>query len=95
MRKQHDYQSKVHEVIEASCHVGQELHIITSNAYGDRVLNLRMNRVMPSQTGHTGYTKIGMFLNRAEARKLRDALIDLIEDDSAWDPDGGEWDEVE
>ena len=94
-RKQHDYQSKVYEVIDTSCHTGQELHIVTSNAYGDRVLNLRMNRVIPSMTGHTGYTKIGMFLNRSEARQLRDALIDLIENDSAWDPEGGEWVEVE
>ena len=36
-----------------------------------------------------------MFLTRSEARQLRDALIDLIENDSAWDPEGGEWVEVE
>jgi hypothetical protein len=92
--KQHDYKSEVHTVIEVSCHIGQELHIVTSNAYGDRVLNLRMNRVVPSKTGHTGYTRVGMFLTREETKRLRDSLIDLIEDDSAWDADGGDWVEM-
>ena len=95
MTKQHDYKSKVHEIVEVSCHVGQELHVVTSNAYGSRVLNLRMNRVMPSKTGHTGYTRVGIFMTKGEAKRLRDSLSDLIEDDSAWEVDGGEWIEME
>ncbi len=93
-RKRHDYKSVVHAVIQTSCHMGEELHTVTSNAYGSRVLNLRMSRVIPSKTGHTGYTKVGFFLTKEEAKKLRDALIDLSEKDEAWETDGGEWHEM-
>jgi len=58
---------------------------VTSNAFDSRVLNLRLFRVQPSKTGHTGYTKIGMFLTRDEARQLRDSLSEVIEDENAWD----------
>lgn len=94
-RKSHDYRQEVHAVMEASCHLGHELHITTTNAYGDRILNLRMYRVLPSKTGHTGYTKIGMFLTRQETMELRDYLIGLIENPEAWIVDDGEWNEVE
>ena len=79
MSRKHEYHSEVHEVIDTSCHLGQELHIITSNAYGDRVLTLRMSRVIPSVSGHTGYTRVGVTLNQQETCKLRDALSDLLE----------------
>tara|TARA_R100001082_G_scaffold105413_1_gene77475 strand:+ start:532 stop:699 length:168 start_codon:yes stop_codon:yes gene_type:complete len=46
-----------------------------------------MYRVQPSKTGHTGYTKIGFFLSRDEARRLRDSLSEVIEDENAWDTD--------
>tara|TARA_Y100001963_G_C6710644_1_gene414095 strand:- start:620 stop:787 length:168 start_codon:yes stop_codon:yes gene_type:complete len=46
-----------------------------------------MYRVQPSKTGHTGYTKIGFFLSRDEARQLRDSLSEVIEDENAWDTD--------
>jgi len=75
--------------------MGQELHLTTSNAYGSRVLNLRMNRVVPSKTGYTGYTKVGVFMTRKEATQLRDALIDLLADDIAWDEGEDEWNEME
>jgi hypothetical protein len=43
-----------------------------------------MHRIIPSKTGWTGYTKAGFFLNRQEARELRDALSDLVEDEDVW-----------
>ncbi len=94
MSKTHDYKQEVHSVMDASCHLGQELHITTTNAYGDRILNLRMFRVMPSKTGYTGYTKVGIFLTKEETKKLRDTLIGLVENDEAWLVDGGEWNEM-
>jgi len=81
----HDYNNKVHDEIETSCHLGECLHVVTSNAFDSRVLNLRMFRVQPSKTGHTGYTKIGFFLSRDEARQLRDSLSEVVEDENAWD----------
>ena len=86
-RKKHDYQNEIHATIETTCHLGQELHIITSNAYNNRILNLRLNRIIPSKTGHTGYTRIGFFLTKKEARELRDRLSDTIENESAWEVD--------
>ena len=84
---QHDYNNTVHEEIETTCHLGEELHVVTSNAFNSRVLNIRMFRVVPSKTGHTGYTRIGFFLTKKEARNLRDALSEVIEDENAWDTD--------
>ena len=94
-RKAHDYKQEVHAVMEATCHLGHELHVATTNAYGGRVLNLRMYRVIPSKTGHTGYTKIGMFLTKKETMELRDYLIGLVEAPDAWEVDDGEWSEME
>lgn len=85
MARTHDYNNKVHDEIETSCHLGECLHVVTSNAFDSRVLNLRMFRVQPSKTGHTGYTKIGFFLSRDEARQLRDSLSEVVEDENAWD----------
>ena len=93
--KQHDYRNEVHSTLDVSSHLGHTLHIMTTNAYGARVLNLRMHRDVPSKTGHTGYTKVGMFLTKEEAKKLRDTLTDLIEKDDAWLVDGGEWIEAQ
>lgn len=83
--KKHEYHNKVHGKVDVSCHLGEELHIITSNAYNNRVLNIRMNRIVPSKTGHTGYTRVGFFLTKKEARDLRDYLSDVIEDEGAWE----------
>ena len=83
-RTPHEYHNKIHGTVETSCHLGHELHICTSNAYDGRMLNLRLNRVIPSKTGHTGYTRVGFFLNKQEARELRDFLSDVIEDEGAW-----------
>ena len=85
MPRPHDYNNQVHDEIETSCHLGERLHVVTSNAFDSRVLNLRMFRVQPSKTGHTGYTKIGFFLSRDETRQLRDALSEVIENENAWD----------
>lgn len=83
--EKHEYHNIQHGVIETTCHLGEELHAVTSNAFGDRVLNIRMFRVIPSKTGHTGYTRVGFFLTRNEARHLRDTLSDIVEDDGAWE----------
>ena len=82
---QHNYNNTVHEEIETSCQMGESLHVVTSNAFDSRVLNLRLFRIVPSKTGHTGYTRIGFFLTRNETRTLRDALSEIIEDENAWD----------
>ncbi len=87
MARSHEYNNKMHDEIDTSCHLGECLHVVTSNAFNTRVLNLRMYRVQPSKTGHTGYTKIGFFLSRDEARRLRDSLSEVIEDENAWDTD--------
>ena len=84
MTREHDYQNVIHDEIETTRHPGEELHVITSNAFDGRMLNVRMRRIVPSKTGWTGYTKAGFFLNRTEARALRDALSDLVEDDDVW-----------
>lgn len=84
-RKAHDYHNNLHDVVKTSCHIGEELHVVTTNAYNTRVLNLRMFKVMPSKTGYTGYTKNGFFLTKNEARELRDHISELIENESAWD----------
>ena len=84
MSRSHDFNNEVHHVLEPSLHMGEEIHIMTTNAYADRVMNIRMNRVVPSRTGYAGYTKVGFFITRDEAIKLRDALSTTIDDDDAW-----------
>jgi hypothetical protein len=84
-RKAHEYNNTLHNTIQTACHIGEELHVVTTNAFDNRVLNLRMYKVMPSKTGYTGYTKVGFWLTKNEARELRDALSEVIENESAWD----------
>lgn len=84
-RKAHDYNNTLYNTIQTGCHIGEELHVVTTNAFDNRVLNLRMYKVMPSKTGYTGYTKVGFWLTKNEARELRDALSEVIENESAWD----------
>ena len=45
------------------------------------MLNLRVFRIAPSRNGHVGYTKRGFYLNKEEAAALRDALVELLEDE--------------
>ena len=85
MTEKHDYQNVIHADMETSCHLGHDLHVITSNAFDQRVLNLRLNRIIPSMTGHTGYTRIGFFLTKRETRELRDILSEVIENGNAWE----------
>jgi hypothetical protein len=80
----HNFNNEIHHVIEPSLHTGEEIHIMTTNAYADRVMNIRMNRVVPSRTGYVGYTKVGFFITRDEAIRLRDALSTVVDDDDAW-----------
>ena len=82
--RSHDYKNKIHNQIQTEHDRGEELHIVTSNAFGSRVLKIRMNRVVPSKTGYTGYTKVGFFLSKKEAAELRDSLSELLDDDEAW-----------
>jgi len=85
MTERHEYHNTVHSRMQPRSHLGHDLHLCTSNAFGSRMLNLRLFRVMPSKTGHSGYTRIGFFLTRNEARELRDLLTDVIENEGAWD----------
>ena len=91
MADDNDFNSRVFGVVPTSFTPGFELHIMTSEAYNDRVLNLRLNRVIPSVGGYVGYTKQGFMLSRDEARMLLDKLVEVIHDDDAWEdePDSG------
>ena len=85
MADDNDFNSRVFGVVPTSFSPGFELHIMTSEAYNDRVLNLRLNRVIPSVRGYVGYTKQGFMLSRDEARMLLDKLVEVIHDDDAWE----------
>ena len=85
MAKQ-DYGSRVFGIIDAQCHLGKELHVMTSEAFKTRVLGIRLNRIMPSASGHTGYTKEGFMLMKDEVVLLRDYLTEAIENESLWEP---------
>ena len=80
------YNQILHRSFETTFTPGEELHLLTQDAYGQRVLNLRIFRVAPSRSGHTGYTQRGFYLNRNEALLLRDHLNDILEDDSSFEP---------
>tara|TARA_R100000152_G_C6774993_1_gene203098 strand:- start:1668 stop:2012 length:345 start_codon:yes stop_codon:yes gene_type:complete len=80
------YNQILHRSFETSFTPGEELHLLTQDAYGQRVLNLRIFRVAPSRSGHTGYTQRGFYLNRDEAQLLRDHLNDILADEGAFEP---------
>jgi hypothetical protein len=63
---------------------------MTSEAFGTRVLNLRLNRIIPSIRGYTGYTKQGFMLQRDEARVLLEQLLEVVNDDDQWEDDAEE-----
>jgi len=73
--------------IDASFTPGEEIHLLTQDAHGSRILNVRVYRVAPSANGHVGYTRKGFYLTKEEAVALRDALNDLIADE-AFEPLG-------
>jgi len=83
-----DYASKVFGKIDAECHLGQELHIMTSEAFNTRVLGIRMYRIMPSASGHIGYTRQGFMLKRDEISTLRDFLTEAMVNESLWEDEG-------
>jgi len=35
----HNFNNEIHHVIEPSLHTGEEIHIMTTNAYADRVMD--------------------------------------------------------
>mgnify|MGYP003982123183 CR=1 FL=1 len=80
------YNQVLHRSLETSFTPGEELHILTQDAYGQRVLNLRIFRIAPSRSGHTGYTQRGFYLNRDETMLLRDHLNDILEDEETFIP---------
>jgi hypothetical protein len=75
------YNQVLHRSIETSFVPGEELHLLTQDAYGQRVLNVRICRIAPSRSGHTGLTKRGFYLTQGEAELLRDHLSDILADD--------------
>lgn len=80
------YNQMLHRKIPTFFDPGEELHLLTQDAYGQRVLNIRVCRIAPSKTGHTGYTMRGFYLSKDEAELLRDHLSDLLEDEGLFDP---------
>jgi len=78
------FDNRLAKSIEPSLILGQSLHIMTTQAYGQWVLNLRFHRNTPSMSGYTGYTKQGFMLTRDEARDLGNSLMDLVANDDAW-----------
>jgi len=91
MADEKDFNTRVFGVVPTQFTPGFELHVMTSEAYNSRVLNLRLNRVIPSIRGYTGYTKQGFMLSRDEARLLLDKLIEVIHDDEAWEEEPDEF----
>lgn len=80
------YNQVLHRKLDTSFTPGEELHLLTQDAYGQRVLNIRIFRVAPSRSGHTGYTQRGFYLTKEEATLLRDHLNDVLEMDEAFEP---------
>jgi|TARA_R100001230_G_C5673961_1_gene179241 hypothetical protein len=89
MPKDWSKESQVHGTIAAALSPGYELDVMTSQGYGQVVLNLRMRRTVPGVTGHVGYTRQGFIITREEAIILRDLLQDIIPHDSNWEVDDG------
>lgn len=85
-----DFNSRIYGVVATSFLPGFELHIMTSEAYKTRVLNVRLNRIIPSMKGYTGYTKQGFMLSRDEAKKMLEHLIEIVNDDDAWEDEPDE-----
>jgi hypothetical protein len=71
--------------IEARCHMGMELHTMTSKGFNTRILNIRLYRVVPNFSGHTGYTKQGVMLSKEEVQELHSHLTEALANDSLWD----------
>ncbi len=84
-----DYDNRLVSQVDSILNPGKSLHVMTSKSHGMRVLNLRMNRLTPSSTGYTGYTRQGFMLTREEARALKNALVEMVDDDDLWDDDDG------
>ncbi len=82
-----DYDSKVFGKIDAKCHMGLELHVMTSKAFNTRVLNLRLYRMVPAFSGHTGYTKQGFMLSKEEVSELHSFLTEAMSNQDLWDDD--------
>ena len=79
-----NFDNRLSRSIEPSLILGQSLHIMTTDAYGQWVLNLRLHRNTPSMSGYTGYTKQGFMLTRDETRELANGLMDLVANDELW-----------
>lgn len=74
------YNQRLERRIATRFNGGEDLHLLTQDNKGERILNLRLFREAPSKQGHTGYTKKGFYLYREEVLLLRDALNDLLLD---------------
>jgi len=80
-----DYNSKIIGKIDSTCHLGHELHVMTSDAFGTRVLGIRLNRLVPSATGHIGYTRQGFMLHKHEAEQLHKFLSEALLNETLWE----------
>ena len=79
------YNQVKHGAIDTSFSEGEEVHILSQDARGERMLNIRVCRVAPSKSGHVGYTKRGFYLTEEEALAFYDLLGDLLDDDTRAD----------
>jgi hypothetical protein len=86
MGEDNRYNQKKHATIGTQFSPGEEVHILTQSTKAlGRIMNVRVYRVAPSRSGHTGYTKKGFYLTEEEALELRDTLNKLLDEDSISD----------
>ena len=77
--------SRIIGKIDARCHMGMEIHTMTSKGFNTRIMNIRLYRIVPNVTGHTGYTKQGVMLTMAEGRLLHSHRTGAVAKDDLWE----------
>ena len=76
------YNQTHHATVDTSFNPGEEIHILTQEQGNKLLFNIRCYRISPSKSGHTGYTKKGFYLSRQETIDLRDALDEILADET-------------
>ena len=77
--------SRIIGKIDARCHMGMEIHTMTSKGFNTRIMNIRLYRIVPNFSGHTGYTKQGVMLTKEEVQLLHSHLTEALANDDLWD----------
>ena len=89
------YNQVLHSTLDLPFTPGEELHLLTQDFHGQRVMNLRIWRAAPSKSGHVGYTKRGFYLTEGEALALRDRLNRLLDEPNLFNTVDTEMKEVD